>query len=57
MPVPTDTYWNIKRLNKVFALTAVLLVGVTFWAVFQDYDKDWRIPQQHGKVWEAAADG
>jgi cbb3-type cytochrome oxidase cytochrome c subunit len=54
MPVPTDTFWNIKRLNRVFALTSVLLVGVTFWAVIQDYDKDWRIPQQHGKVWEAA---
>ena len=50
MPIPTDTYRNIKWLNWVFAGSAVLLMAVTGWSVVQDYDKDWRVPQQQGKV-------
>src|SRR5437773_11825601 len=54
MPVPTDTFWNIRRLNRVFAISAILMLGTFVWAVVQDYDKDWRQPQRNGKVWEAA---
>src|SRR4051812_2706724 len=54
MPVPTDTLWNIKRLNIVFAVSSVLLVAVTLLTVIQDYDQAWRKPQQQGRVWEAA---
>jgi hypothetical protein len=54
MPVPTDTYWNISRLNKIFALSAVILLGVMGWATIQDFDKQWRTPQKSGKAWEAA---
>lgn len=54
MPIPTDTFWNIKKLNVVFALSAVVLLAVTFWAVVQDHGKDWRIPQQQARVWDAA---
>src|SRR4051812_43541777 len=54
MPVPTDTLWNIKRLNKVFAASSIILLGVIGWTVLQDYDKGWREPQRQGKVWEAA---
>src|SRR5947199_10076348 len=54
MPIPTDTYWNIKKLNVVFAISAVLLVLVTIWAIVQDFDQGWRQPQRHGKVWQAA---
>ncbi len=54
MPVPTDTFWNISRLNKVFALSAVILLGVMGWATMQDFDKQWRAPQKAGKAWEAA---
>ncbi|MGB7156726.1 MAG: c-type cytochrome [Tepidisphaeraceae bacterium] len=54
MPIPTDTYWNIKRLNWVFAVSAVVLMAVTGWSIVQDYNKDWRIPQRNGRVWEAA---
>src|SRR5213080_1675034 len=54
MPIPTDTYWNIKKLNVVFAASAVLLVLVTVWAIFQDFNQGWREPQRHGKVWQAA---
>jgi len=54
MPIPTDTFWNIKKLNWVFAISSVALVVVTLWSVVQDYDKTWRRPQQNGRVWEAA---
>lgn len=54
MPIPTDTFWNIKRLNIVFALAAVSLLGVTFWAILQDHDRQWRTVQRHARVWEAA---
>jgi cytochrome c551/c552 len=54
MPIPTDTFWNIPRLNKIFAVSAVLLLAVTGWAIWQDYDRQWRQPQQEGRVWEAA---
>src|SRR5262245_1856484 len=54
MPIPTDTFWNIKRLNVVFALSSVLLMGVTVWAIFQDYGHKWREPQKQARVWESA---
>src|SRR6266498_2360999 len=54
MPIPTDTYWNIKKLNVVFAASAVVLVLVTLWAIVQDFDQGWREPQRQGKVWQAA---
>jgi len=54
MPIPTDTLWNIRRLNLVFALSSVAMVAVCFWAVKQDYDKSWRPFQQSGRVWDAA---
>ena len=54
MPIPTDTFWNVKRLNWIFAFSAVLLTGVTLWSIFQDHEKAWRKPQQQGRVWDAA---
>src|SRR3954468_17078094 len=54
MPVPTDTFWNMKRLNVVFAASAVLLVAVTGWTIVQDYGAWWRVPQKDSRVWEAA---
>ena len=54
MPIPTDTYWNIRRLNVFFAASAILLMAIMGWSVVQDYDKSWRAPQRDGKVWQAA---
>src|SRR3954470_23984692 len=54
MPIPTDTYWNIKRLNVVFALSSIALVGVMLWSVLQDYDKAWRNDQKAAVAWDAA---
>src|SRR2546423_12471499 len=54
MPIPTDTFWNIRRLNIAFAVSAIVMLLMCVWAVVQDYGKDWRIPQQQGRVWDAA---
>ena len=54
MPVPTDTLWNMKKLNRWFAVSAVLLVLTFVWAIIQDYDKGWRRIQINAKGWDAA---
>jgi cytochrome c551/c552 len=54
MPIPTDTFWNIRRLNVVFALSSLALVAVCGWAIKQDYEKTWRPLQKEGFVWDAA---
>src|SRR3954466_15795921 len=54
MPIPTDTFWNIRRLNIVFAISSIAMAATLVWAVHQDYDKAWRPLQQKGRVWEAA---
>jgi cytochrome c551/c552 len=54
MPIPTDTYWNVKRLNWVFAFSAVLLFAVTGWSIMQDWNRDWKHEQRSTRTWEAA---
>ena len=54
MAIPTDTFWNIRRLNVVFALSMLGLVAVCGWAVKQDYEKTWRPTQKEGFVWDSA---
>src|SRR5688500_8256572 len=54
MPIPTDTYWNIKRLNILFAVSAVIMMLTLAWATFQDFFQAWREPQRKGNVWQAA---
>src|SRR5688500_143015 len=54
MPIPTDTYRNIRVLNWLFAASAVLLVGVMVLSVAQDFFTTWRAPQVNARVWEAA---
>ncbi len=45
MPIPTDTLYNIKRLNVIFALCAVLLLAAMSWMLWHDYDRPWRDTQ------------
>ena len=54
MPVPTDTLWNMKKLNRWFAVSAVLLVVTFVWSIIQDYDKGWRRIQIDAKQWDSA---
>ncbi|MEX0774386.1 MAG: hypothetical protein WD042_01605 [Phycisphaeraceae bacterium] len=55
MPVPTETYWNIRRLNFVFALSALLLLGSILWMVVgEDVNRQWRTLQRDANAWETA---
>src|SRR3954452_16169727 len=59
MPIPTDTFWNVKKLNIVFAVSALALVGVTVGSILQDYGllesgTDWRTSQRAARAWDAA---
>jgi hypothetical protein len=54
MPVPTDTFWNIKKLNIVFAATALLLLGAMLWMLKSDHDRAWRGYQDDARLWQVA---
>ncbi len=45
MPVTTDTLWNTKRLNAIFAITALVAALSTAWMLWADYDRPWRHTQ------------
>ena len=42
MPVTTDTLWNMRRLNIVFGVSSVLMLGSFFWMMKHDMDRKWR---------------
>ena len=42
MPVTTDTLYNIRKLNWVFAGTSVLTLGVMLWMMKSDFERPWR---------------
>ncbi len=46
MPIPTDYFYNMRRLNLIFAVSAVILVGTLLWAVWDDYARPWRNHQR-----------
>jgi hypothetical protein len=54
MPVPTDTFRNIRTLNIVFAASAFVLFGTVGWLVFADYSREWRTHQREVRVWNTA---
>ena len=54
MPVPTETFYNIKKLNLVFAVTAILLLLSTGWLVVEDYNREWRKYQRQTVTWQLA---
>ncbi len=55
MPVPTTTFRNMKVLNAIFAVTAVVLLLSTFWLVVADHFKStWRRYHRAARVWDEA---
>lgn len=42
MPIPVETLWNIKRLNKVFAVSALAWAGSMVWMLVADFKRPWR---------------
>ena len=47
MPVPTETLWNTKKVNVVFAISSLALLGSMVWMVKVDYARPWRDTQNH----------
>ena len=41
-----ETYYNINRLHVVFALSSVLLIGVTVWMFVVDHQREWKAYQR-----------
>ncbi len=54
MPVPTDTFYNIRRLNLIFVVCAAALFGATLWLVVRDNEKEWRAYQRASVAWDTA---
>jgi cbb3-type cytochrome oxidase cytochrome c subunit len=54
MPVPTDTFRNMKRLNLIFAASALVLLIGTMLLVLADYNREWRQYQRAGIAWQVA---
>ncbi len=54
MPVPTDTLYNIRRLNVWFAISAAFLALCTFWMIWDDYDRPWKGHQDRYMAAQAA---
>lgn len=42
MPVPVETFRNIKKVNVVFAASSVLTVVVMLWMLKHDFERPWR---------------
>ncbi len=45
MPITTDNFYNIKRLNVIFAVSSLLLLGSMLWMSWHDYHRPWRDTQ------------
>ncbi|NUQ65592.1 MAG: c-type cytochrome [Pirellulales bacterium] len=46
MPSPDDTFYNIKRLHVVFALSSAALLGATVWMLAVDHRREWKVYQR-----------
>lgn len=45
MPIPTETLWNTRRLNVIFAIVAAAMLGSLGWMLWHDYNRSWRHTQ------------
>ncbi len=42
MPSPDDTFYNMKRLHRWFAVSALALVAATLWMLAADHWREWK---------------
>ncbi len=42
MPVPTETFWNTRKVSVMFAASSVALLASVLWMVKVDYARPWR---------------
>ena len=54
MPVPTETFRSIGKLNGIFAVSALALLLSVLWMVVDDYNREYRQWQRQGRVWQTA---
>ncbi len=53
MPVPTETFRSIRKLNILFALASLFFLVITAWLIFDDWNRPWRAYQQDARQWQA----
>lgn len=46
MPADDGTYFNLKRLHVVFALSALALAAATVWMIVSDHHRPWKAVQR-----------
>ena len=54
MPVPTNTFRSIGKLNLIFAASSLLMLVATCWMVIADHDRAWRRYPIASRNWQAA---
>ncbi len=46
MPSPDETFYNLKRLHVVFAVSSLALLAVTLWMLAVDPQREWKVTPQ-----------
>ena len=46
MPARDDTFFNIKRLHVLFAVSSMALLAVTIWMLAADHLREWKVYQR-----------
>lgn len=46
MRASSETFFNLKRLHAVFALSAIALMGATVWMIAADHRREWKVYQR-----------
>ncbi len=46
MPASETTFYNVKRLHAVFAVSSLALVAVTVWMLAIDHWREWKVYQR-----------
>ena len=46
MPSQNETFYNLKRLHLVFAVSSLALLAVTLWMLAADHGREWKVYQR-----------
>ncbi|MCG3181611.1 MAG: hypothetical protein BIFFINMI_04009 [Phycisphaerae bacterium] len=52
MATPTETYYNIRKLNRIFAVIALAGLASICWLVARNYTQPWRTQQRDAQSWD-----
>ena len=56
MPATDDYLRDLKSMHKVFCVSAVVLLAVTLWMMWADYNDEWRTFQRKAFAYQAERD-